>query len=96
MGALIVQDEALEVISDVLHRHEQLMAYARKHPPDHPFWDTVPADIKTGALNWCSRVEELYADEVDDLRGENGDWAHGFNSGVVSGLRLALRASVDP
>ena len=28
MGALIVQDAALEVIRDVLHKHEQLVDYS--------------------------------------------------------------------
>jgi len=52
MGALIVQDDALEQISFMLDKHESLVWYARKPPAsDTDFWDKLPADVKKHALD---------------------------------------------
>ena len=96
MGALIVQDDVLALIAAKEDKFQKLVWFARKHPSDHPFWDTVPADIKQGALNSASRVEEMYPDEVDELHGEHSDWQHGFNSGMLAALRFVLHAAEDP
>ena len=97
MGALIVHDDVLDLIGGQLEKYESLVWFARKYPADHESWDKVPADIKQGALNAASRVEELYPDEVDRLRSEEcGDWEHGFNSGVLAALRFVLHAAEDP
>lgn len=37
------------------------------------------------------RIEELYPDEVKDLiKGNNRSWEHGFNSGMLAGMRYVL------
>ena len=33
---------------------------------------------------------ELYPEEVDQLDGPNGNWQHGFHSGCLASLRLAV------
>ncbi len=96
MGALIVDDSVLELIAAKQKQAEKLVWYARKHPADHPFWDKVPADIKEGALNAASQVEEMYPDQCDSLKcAECGDYNHGFNSGVLAALRFVLHAAED-
>ena len=95
MGALIVQDDSLEKILEKLETADKLVWYARKAPADHPSWEGVPEDIKTGALNAVAKVEEMYPDEVDELRGEHGSWSHGFNSGVLAGIRFVLTAASE-
>ena len=80
----------------MLDKYELLVWYARKAPTSDPSWDGVPEEIKTGALNAMAQVEEHHPDEVDSLRCPNcGDWAHGFNSGVLAALRWALTAAQD-
>ena len=97
MGALIVHDDVLELIAKRIEKYESLVWYARKHPADHPFWRTVPADIRKGALDAAARVLELYPDETDALACvERGDFEHGFNSGVLAALRYVLAAATDP
>lgn len=97
MGALIVHDDVLELIAKRIEKYESLVWYARKHPADHPFWRTVPADIRKGALDAAARVRELYPDETDALACvERGDFEHGFNSGVLAALRYVLTAATDP
>jgi hypothetical protein len=34
------------------------------------------------------RIEGMYPEEVKHIQGESGDWAHGFNSGMLAGMRL--------
>ena len=50
----------------------------------------TPDHIITGALNAQARKEELYQDEIDELRSETGDWEHGFNSGCLATLRYVI------
>jgi hypothetical protein len=33
-------------------------------------------------------IEKCYPKEIEQLRGETGDWSHGFNSGMLAGMRL--------
>ena len=97
MGALIVQDDVLELIAAKEDKYQQLVWFARKHPSDHPSWDNVPADIKQGALNSAAKVEEHYPDECDSLKCPDcGDFEHGFNSGMLAALRFVLHAAEDP
>ena len=97
MGALIVQDDVLELIAAKEEKFQKLVWWARKQPSDHPFWDTVPSHIKTGALNAASQVEEMYPDECDSLKcADCGDFEHGFNSGMLAALRFVLHATEDP
>ena len=99
MGALIVHDDVLEVASGMLELHESLVWYARKDPdPNGKMWENVPADIKAGAFE---QLKKMDADEtiqglLERLRDpESGDWNHGFNSGMLAGLRFFFHAAAD-
>ena len=96
MGALIIHDDVLELIAAKLDKYDKLVWFARKHPSDHPSWNSVPEDIRTGALNSAARVEEMYPDDVDELHGEHSDFCHGFNSGMLAALRYVLHAASEP
>ena len=71
-------------------KYFSLVWYARTGPKNHPMWEDTPESIKQVAFNEMSRVQEMYPDEVDSLCGENGDWEHGFNSGMLACLRFVL------
>ena len=36
----------------------------------------------------CSRIDSEHAEEIEKLRGEDGDFHHGFNSGLLAATRL--------
>lgn len=93
-----VKDEFYEQLLTKLDKYEQLVWFARSHPPaDVNYWKTISPTIKEGALNSQSRVEEMFPDEVDQLKcPECSDWNHGFNSGMLAGLRYVLTAAEDP
>lgn len=85
------KQEALERLRAMAEKYERLVWYARSHPADHPFWDTVPAETKQGALNCQAKVQEEFPDELDLLCCPGcGDWHHGFNSGMLAAARLLL------
>ena len=81
--------ETQQTLDIMQTKYEQLIWYARKAPSDHPsYWEAVPQEIKEGALNAMSMVEEYYPDECDQLSSESGDFHHGFNSGALAVLRF--------
>ena len=82
---------ALDRLHSLTEKYLDLVWYGRSYPAGHPFWDTVRADIKQGALNSQAKVQERYPDELDALCcPEHGDWQHGFNSGMLAATRLLL------
>lgn len=66
-----------------------LVWYARSPRMDDPYWHDVPDDIRKGAWASQMQVEAKYPEEVARLQcQDNGDWEHGFNSGVLAALRF--------
>ena len=72
-----------------------LVWYARKPPADDPEWLTWGLDTRRTVLSLMMEIEGKYPEDVDALRGEEGDWHHGFNSGALAALRLALGGYID-
>jgi len=73
-----------ELIENVITKetkYADLLWYARTSP-EH-------INIK-GVKENKDRIEKLYLNEVMELSSENGDWQHGFNSGMVAALRYVL------
>jgi hypothetical protein len=70
--------EVLEIAMEYQLIYENLVWYARSGRNIH-----VPA-----VMNQRDKLESLYPKEIEDLSGENGDWFHGFNSGMLAGMRL--------
>ena len=94
MRNLQLSEQVLAHIHQKLNKYEQLVWYARNPPAESLYWETVMQDIREGALNSAARVRELFPDDTDTLQCiEHGDWAHGFNSGVLAALRFVLSAS---
>ena len=73
--------QLLETIVQKQDKHVDLLWYARSSPKH--------IDIK-GVKENKERIETLYPNEVEKLQSENGDWQHGFNSGVVAIIRYIL------
>jgi hypothetical protein len=41
-------------------------------------------------MDKLKQIQELYPTEIEDLMGDDGDWAHGFNSGMLAGMRYVM------
>lgn len=92
----LTTDDILQLAATKSDKYFDLVWYARSAPADSEYWDKVPASIKRGALNSQARVEEMFPDETDKLSCANcGDWEHGFNSGMLAGLRYVMSAIED-
>ena len=73
--------QLLETIVQKQDKYVDLLWYARSNPKH--------IDIK-GVKENKERIEALYPNEVKELQSENGDWQHGFHSGMVAALRYIL------
>jgi hypothetical protein len=62
-------------------KYFRLVSYARKGPEDYAV-----------AERGMKETEFLHGEDVEQLKGEHGDWHHGFNSGMLAALRLVLDA----
>jgi len=71
----------IDAIVKLHEKYVSLVWYARKRPEDYAI---------EGVAKAASEVEFLYPDDIKALRGEDGDWSHGFNSGVLAGIRYVL------
>ena len=95
--AIAVTEEVTEVLNEMLAKYEALVWYARSHPASAiEFWQKVPQEIREGAFKAQMEVEENYPDEVVQLRSDNSDWYHGFNSGMIAALRFVEIAQMEP
>ena len=91
----LTKEEFNSKLQELEDKYCKLVWYARKAPSDSTeYWAGVPDDIKTGALNSASKVEEFFPEETDALKSEEGDWQHGFNSGCLAAFRF-ISTSLD-
>lgn len=73
--------DLIENASKLETKYSDLLWYARTRPESY--------NIK-GVPEHIERIETEYPNEVEELRGENGNWQHGFHSGMVAALRYVL------
>ena len=72
------KQQVLEMAIKQQSKYEELIWFARSGRNTH-----IPA-----VVTHRKRIKEMYPEEIELLSGESGDWAHGFNSGMLAGMRL--------
>jgi hypothetical protein len=73
-----------QLVENILQKQDKyvdLLWYARSKPLNESI---------EGVKENKERIEELYPNEVKELQSENGDWQHGFHSGMVAALNYIL------
>ena len=82
----MTENEFESTLMEACDHYFDLVSYARKDKtePNHP------------ASTFIERIEEEYRDQVANLQGEDGDWHHGFNSGCLATVRLAINLLGSP
>ena len=75
------KQEVIDTILQLEEKYFDLVWYARKSPEHF--------DIPKVKEN-MDRIDNLYPTEVEGLYGEHSDWNHGFNSGMLAGLRYVI------
>ncbi len=72
----------LEEVKKMESKYCDLVWYARSSSKH----DSIP-----GVLENRTRIEEAYPAEVAKLKSKtDSDWAHGFNSGMLAGMRYVM------
>jgi hypothetical protein len=83
--------QAIDALSQKESKYFDLVWFARKPDlSDDEYWGDTPNDIFLKAQEGIARVKNEHTAEVNALTGENGEWQHGFNSGMLAGMRYAL------
>ena len=86
-------EEAIKSLMAMESQCTDLVWYSRSQPSsDTEYWNSVPEDIRIGALNSQAKVEEKYVEEIEALKGPDGTWNHGFLSGQLASIRYILTA----
>jgi len=84
----LTKDQFESKLHELSEKYFHLVWYARKGPSDDTeYWEDTPEHIKTKALNEVSRVEEFFPEETGELKEDETNWTHGFNSGCLAAFR---------
>lgn len=78
----ISKEDILNEVSSMHDKYESLVKYAR----------VTPEQIKEHILvqELVTKVESDYTKESNKLSDRDGDWHHGFNSGMLAALRYII------
>ncbi len=79
---------ALKILYEKEKKYFDLVWLARSRPQDYLRNESVRRSVETIKFNYPEETEAL-ADE------DEGDWQHGFNSGMLAGLRYVLTLFED-
>ena len=78
----MTNEQILEEVIKLQDKYCDLVWYARSSPNN---------DHIKGVKENKERIEKSYPTEVDNfLNGRSPDWEHGFNSGMLAGMRYIL------
>jgi hypothetical protein len=79
---MMKKKEILENIIELEDKYFDLVWYARKTEEDY---NTIPK-----AKENMDRIQNQYPDEVASLYADDSNWEHGFNSGMLAGMRYIM------
>ena len=76
------KQEIITAVAEKESKYYDLVSYARKTQEQY---DTYPL-----VKELVDRLETEFPTETKQLQGNEGDWTHGFNSGMLAGMRYVL------
>ena len=82
LNNMMKKKEILENVIELEDKYFDLVWYARKTLEDY---NTIPK-VKENV----DRIEEMYPIETKNLINDDGNWEHGFNSGMLAGMRYIM------
>lgn len=78
--------QILENAGEMYDKYSDLVWYARTKPEN--------IDI-LGVRENIIRIEESYPEDVKNLKDDDSNWFHGFNSGCLASFGLILEMQID-
>jgi len=70
-------------LEEMMRKYRSLVWFARSDPDN----ETIQPQQKI--------VEELFPEEITRLKNGDSNWEHGFNSGMLAGIRFALSKNLE-
>ena len=85
------------LLSDMYSKYFDLVWYARRPPlTNRQYWDKKSIISSSKAVKAVERIKELYPVETANLSDiYEGDYFHGFNSGMLAAIRYLETAETD-
>jgi hypothetical protein len=80
------KNELIEEVIKLQDKYCDLIWFARSSPEN---------DHIEGVLENRKRIEDSYPKEINQLLHGETDWEHGFNSGMLAGMRYVLSLDSD-
>jgi hypothetical protein len=78
----MIKKEIIQTVVEMNEKYTDLVWLARTSPDNY--------DIE-GVRKNIERIEKTYPKEVELLiNGDNPNWEHGFNSGILAGMRYIM------
>lgn len=53
---------------------------------------SLPPEVAERQIEKMRQIFAMYPEEMADLQSDDGLWDHGFNSGMLAGMRYAIEA----
>jgi hypothetical protein len=75
------KQQLIEEVNQLERKYENLVWYARKSKKDREMYEAVRAGVAATEKNYPIETEYLKSPQL-------GDWQHGFNSGMLAGMRF--------
>ena len=87
------EEQIIEEIVSKSDKYCSLVWFSRSRPEniDIPGEASKEASyVDAGVRQGIERVLKQYPDDANDLSSDSGDWHHGFNSGMLAGMRYKI------
>lgn len=52
--------------------------------------ESLPPGVAETQIEKMRQIIAMYPEEMTDLQSDDGSWHHGFNSGMLAGMRYAI------
>jgi hypothetical protein len=83
--------QRLDEVCEMMEKYCSLVWLARSSPdPNSDQWADTPNEIFLKAFEQQEVVRSKYPIDVKELSSDDSDFHHGFNSGMLAGLRYAV------
>lgn len=82
--------EIKQLVSAMEHKYGRLVWFARRSEDNLLILNEDGVQENKLIFDKLKEIQELYPEEVVELMEEEDNWQHGFNSGMLAGMRYVM------
>jgi hypothetical protein len=82
--------EIEQLVSVTEDKYRRLVWFARRSEDNLLLLNEDGVQENEFIMDKLREIQELYPAETENLMGDYGDWEHGFNSGMLAGMRYVM------